>query len=198
MEGKNVKQLILVDAAALNKVAFDIIVNFERMLNRRLPRVDMRKWLFAAACDGNFVHALEPVSVVMLVKNGAAEFANLDFEFLENVPAESIVDCEGYQMSIEMRGYDGDAGHALVEIVENLNEEFPRLNDLVCVPREDISQYTARLLAGMRMVRPTLLTPDMLRGTGFAQEFISCSISYALGITGDDVRDADWSHCHCH
>ena len=61
MDNKNIKRAILVDTAALSEAAFDIIVNFERMLNRRIPDVDIKRWLYAAACDGKFVVSDEEV-----------------------------------------------------------------------------------------------------------------------------------------
>ena len=46
------KHIILVNSEALQQVAFDVTVNMERMLNRRIPDMDICKWLYAAACDG--------------------------------------------------------------------------------------------------------------------------------------------------
>ena len=39
------EHVILVDAEYVDKVAFDMIVNFERMLERRIPQADMAQWL---------------------------------------------------------------------------------------------------------------------------------------------------------
>ena len=39
MNLNQIKHIIIVDTAAFNEVAFDIIVNFERMLNRQIPNV---------------------------------------------------------------------------------------------------------------------------------------------------------------
>ena len=44
--------VILVDAEYVDKVAFDLIVNFERMLGRRIPQADMAQWLECIALDG--------------------------------------------------------------------------------------------------------------------------------------------------
>ena len=46
------KHVILVDADYVDKVAFDLIVNFERMLERRIPQADMARWLECVALDG--------------------------------------------------------------------------------------------------------------------------------------------------
>ena len=44
--------VILVDADYVDKVAFNLIVNFERMLGRRIPQADMARWLECVALDG--------------------------------------------------------------------------------------------------------------------------------------------------
>ena len=51
-EQKWSKNVILVDADYVDKVAFDLIVNFERMLGRRIPQADMARWLECVALDG--------------------------------------------------------------------------------------------------------------------------------------------------
>lgn len=46
------ENIILTDAEYIDKVAFDLIVNFERMLGRRIPPADMARWLDCVALDG--------------------------------------------------------------------------------------------------------------------------------------------------
>lgn len=79
MDNKNIKRAILVDTAALSEAAFDIIVNFERMLNRRIPDVDIKRWLYAAACDGKFVVSDEEVYAVLLKEKAKHSYRNLNF-----------------------------------------------------------------------------------------------------------------------
>ena len=52
---KNTKwceNVILVDADYIDKVAFDLIVNFERMIGRRIPQADTARWIECIALDG--------------------------------------------------------------------------------------------------------------------------------------------------
>ena len=46
------ENVILVDADYVDKVAFDMIVNFERMLGRRIPQADIAQWMEYIALDG--------------------------------------------------------------------------------------------------------------------------------------------------
>lgn len=46
------ENVIIADADYIDRVAFDLIVNFERMLDRRIPAADMSRWAMDIALDG--------------------------------------------------------------------------------------------------------------------------------------------------
>ncbi len=46
------KNVILADGDHIDHVAFDLIVNFERMLERRIPQADLARWIDCVALDG--------------------------------------------------------------------------------------------------------------------------------------------------
>ena len=50
-ETKWSENVILVDADYVDKVAFDLIVNFERMIGRRIPKADFARWIDCVALD---------------------------------------------------------------------------------------------------------------------------------------------------
>ena len=39
------ENIIIVDADYVDKVAFDLIVNFERMIGRHIPHADLAHWI---------------------------------------------------------------------------------------------------------------------------------------------------------
>lgn len=47
-----VKNVIIVDADYVDSVAFNLIVNFERMIGRHIPQADMAQWAECIAMDG--------------------------------------------------------------------------------------------------------------------------------------------------
>ena len=51
-ETKWESNVILVDADYVDKVAFDLTVNFERMIGRRIPQADMAQWPECVALAG--------------------------------------------------------------------------------------------------------------------------------------------------
>lgn len=75
--------VIIVDADFLDHVAFDLIVNFERMIGRRIPQADMAQWAVCAALDGGLRPGTHETQVVMIHDAGSrkmANFAPADYE----------------------------------------------------------------------------------------------------------------------
>ena len=60
------ENVILVDADYIDKVAFDLIVNFERMIGRRIPKADMARWIDCVALDGGVREGDNHVQVVLI------------------------------------------------------------------------------------------------------------------------------------
>ncbi len=188
MNLNQIKHIIIVDTEAFNEVAFDIIVNFERMLNRQIPNVDMGRWLYAAACDGKFPTNSEPINAIFLKKQGEKSFTNLNFNCVSADNTPDFFDIDGLKFYVKFEEYNGSADHALIETIEKVFATYENVENLVCVPGEDIAQYTARILSENSKVNSTVLTQETLRGGGFSQEFLSCSISYALGVTDKEIE----------
>ena len=46
------ENVIIADGDYIDKVAFHLIVNFERMIGRRIPQADMARWIDCVALDG--------------------------------------------------------------------------------------------------------------------------------------------------
>lgn len=68
-EAQNIKwseNIIIVDGDYIDDVAFDLIVNFERMLNRRIPAADFSQWVVNIALDGRLKPGNHETQVVLL------------------------------------------------------------------------------------------------------------------------------------
>src|SRR3712207_2506705 len=70
------KNIILADGDYIDKVAFDLIVNFERMLNRKIPQADLAQWLVNIALDGRLKPGEHEVQVVLLHDKAAEKLEN--------------------------------------------------------------------------------------------------------------------------
>ena len=70
------ENVILVDADYADKVAFDLIVNFERMIGRRIPQADMARWLECVALDGGLREGEHQTQVVLIHSKDKQQMEN--------------------------------------------------------------------------------------------------------------------------
>ena len=61
---------ILIDTAYVDRVVFDLIVNFERMIGRRIPPADLPQWLDCLALDGGLRPGENNIQVFFLHPKG--------------------------------------------------------------------------------------------------------------------------------
>ena len=64
--GKWSENIILVDADYVDRVTFDLIVNFERIIGRRIPPADLARWLDCIALDGGLREGENEVQVILV------------------------------------------------------------------------------------------------------------------------------------
>ena len=60
------ENVIVVDADYVDNVAFNLIVNFERIIGRRIPQADLARWLDCIALDGGVRNGENSLQVVMV------------------------------------------------------------------------------------------------------------------------------------
>ena len=183
--------VIVVDADYVDKVAFDLIVNFERMIGRRIPPADMARWIDCVALDGGVREGANETQVVLIhdKKNGKMDnFAPSDYaselngkafkdnlgEFaLSSYPVESLVGKEDF----------------FVEVLDAVcrRKEVKRL---MVVP-DDGRVYDA-VRQALRFAgddkRITVFAMQPMPGGNFRQEILGYSLMSALGIKADELE----------
>ena len=74
------ENIIIANADFIDRVAFDLTVNFERIIGRRIPRADMAQWVECVAMDaGTGRWRISPLlnTTVSLAKPSADHLENL-------------------------------------------------------------------------------------------------------------------------
>ena len=69
LDTNNIKwseNVIIADADYIDRVAFDLTVNFERMINRRIQPADMAQWAICIALDGGLREGEHETQVVLI------------------------------------------------------------------------------------------------------------------------------------
>ena len=70
------ENVILIDAEYIDNVAFNLIVNFERMLGRRIPQADIAHWLDCIALDGGLREGENNIQVFFIHDKKKKQFDN--------------------------------------------------------------------------------------------------------------------------
>lgn len=207
--------VILVDADYVDKVAFDLTVNFERMIGRRIPQADMARWLECVALDGGLrpqqhnthdtqtiecphdihptpdthnTHPTPQIQVVLLYSH----------DEMRNFRPGRMADLDG-------KAFKSELGEFLISCVRveemvSMDQLFidslqvlgsaAEVNRLVVVPNaeEIYNKVRETLRRADQEKRVTLLAMQPMEGGPFRQEILGYSLMAALGISADEIK----------
>lgn len=185
------ENVIVADADYIDKVAFDLTVNFERMLERRIPRADLARWIDCVALDGGVREGAGETLVVLIHDKRNARLENF-------VPSEHDTELDG-------KAFRDNLGEFVISSlpVENLVSKEDFLDDVltaVCRQKEvrrvmvvpDAERMYDRVRQALRFVdddkRVTVFAMQPMPGGNFRQEILGYSLMSALGIRADELK----------
>ncbi len=190
------ENVILVDADYVDRVAFNLIVNFERMLGRRIPQADFAKWVDCVSLDGGLKPAVEQETLVVLVHaKEKAAMENFQPGRYDELNGKAFKDQLGEfeigAYAIEpMAGGEDYFMDALKLIVEQ-----KAVKRLMVIPNaEDASIYNKVREALKRAddeKRITVFAMEPMPGGNFRQEILGYSLMAALGISSAELTNQD-------
>ena len=198
-EAQNIKwseNIIIVDGDYIDHVAFDIIVNFERMLNRPIPAADFSQWAVNIALDGRLKPGNHETQVVLLHdrKNPKLEnFAPADYEkelngqaFKDSQLGEFIINA--IATGVEVAEKD-DVLLDLLKTILNHGE----VKRIMIVPNAENSHLMSTLRSTLRDVDDelkhiTLFPMQPLEGGNFKQQILGYSLLNAMGISASEIE----------
>ena len=182
------ENVILVDADYVDKVAFDLIVNFERMIGRRIPQADMAKWLECVALDGGLREGEHQTQVVLLHKQPKMENfkpgtpEELDGKAFKGELGEFLISCVQVEDITTMDDLFVDS----MQVLANAGE----VKRLIVVP--DAEHIYNKVREGLRHADDekhiTVLAMQPMQGGNFRQEILGYSLMAALGIRSEELN----------
>lgn len=183
--------VVLVDAEFLDSVVFDLIVNFERMINRRIPPADLCHWLDCIALDGGLHPGDNKVQAVFLYEKAKRCLENMKpSSFADELDGKAFQDNLGEFALLSFPVED------LVSADDFFVQSFEALLEAKDVKRllavGNMSAYGERLkklcaeAAGEKDV--TLFVMEPATGRGFSQEILGYSLMSALGIRSEELE----------
>lgn len=183
--------LILVDADYIDSVAFDITVNFERVLGRRIPPADLCRWLDCIALDGGLLPGDNSLSVVFLRSakmNALSNFTPGDFAaelngraFRDNLGEFALSAFPVEETLVTKAGF----------FVDVLNDSLAAAEVERIMVVADMAAYGAdvkRACAAAKGKDVTLFGMEPLSGRGFSSEILGYSLMSALGIRAEELE----------
>ncbi len=185
--------VILVDADYVDKVAFNLIVNFERMIGRRIPQADFAKWIDCVALDGGIREGEQETQVILLhdkQKNAMDNFTPGNFK--EELNGKAFKDHLG---EFVINAYP-------VEDIVGGEQQFIGTLQMVCtqkevkrvmvIPNAEDPNIYNKVREALRKTdddkRITVFAMQPMPGGNFQQEILGYSLMAALGIRSDEIN----------
>ena len=187
------ENVILVDADYVDKVAFNLIVNFERMLGRRIPQADFARWIDCVALDGGIREGEQETQVVLLHSAQKQQMENFVPGKFEDLSSKAFKDHLGEFL---INAYP-------IEDIIGGEQQFCDMLQLVCGQKDvkriiiipDLEQGTIynKVRAILRQVddekRITLLDMQSMGNWNFREDYLGYSLLAALGISSDEINN---------
>ena len=189
------ENVIIADADYVDRVAFDLIVNFERMLDRRIPAADMSRWAMDIALDGGLREGDHETQIVLLHDKGKGKLQNF-------APADYGKELNGKAFRDERLGEfivntiaagDGtnDKDGIIMDILGIIlgHKEVRRI---MIVPDSEQTNIWQTLTTTLNRVDDeekhiTLFAMQPMPGGNFRQQILGYSLMNAMGITQKEI-----------
>ena len=185
------ENVIIADGDYVDRVAFNLIVNFERMIGRRIPNADMARWLDCIALDGGLREGAGSVQAIFIHSEGKAALDNF-------TPGN-------YSDALDGKAFRDHLGEFLISAVEakapaDPARLFVESAQLVCAAPEvkrvmlipDADRHYDELRHALRRVADdkcvTVFAMEPMPGGNFRQEILGYSLMSALGIRADEIK----------
>ena len=188
------ENVILVDADYVDRVAFNLIVNFERMIGRRIPPADLARWIDCVALDGGLRPGGHETLVVLIHSKGKRRLDNF-------VPADFRGDLDGKAFNDHLGEFlisaypieqVADGADFFVEALRLVAGQ-KEVRRLMVIPNAEDAIIYNKVKEALRQAddgeqRVTLFTMQPVAGGSYRQEILGYSLMSALGVRADELQ----------
>ena len=186
------ENVMLVDADYVDKVAFNLIVNFERMLGRRIPQADIARWIDCVALDGGIREGEHETQVVLIHQKGKQGLENFAPSTYEELDGKAFKDHLG-EFAINAYPIEPIAGEDFFTEVLELVTAQKEVKRVMVIPNLEEDTIYNKVREALRQVddeekRVTLFAMQPLPGGRYRQEILGYSLMAALGIRSEEIK----------
>lgn len=185
------ENVIIADGDYIDKVAFNLIVNFERMIGRRIPKADTARWIDCIALDGGLREGCNNTQVVLVHEHRHKSLDNFtpgDYDseldgkaFKDNLgeftisaisPEDMVTSEELFIDALSIVSSQKDVKRIMV--VPDAEHIYNKVKDTLRYADDD--------------KRITVFAMQPMAGGNFRQEILGYSLMSALGIKADEIK----------
>ena len=197
-DSQNIKMsenVIIVDADYIDDVAFNLTLNFERMLDRRIPAADFSQWIVNIALDGRMKPGNHETQVVVLHDKGKRQLDNyvpsslgqeLDKQAFKDETLGEFIN------TIATGGKVTEKDEVMLDFLK-IVLSHKEVSRIMIVPNAEDGNIYNLLRNALRDVddeekHVTLFAMQPMEGGNFKQQILGYSIINAMGITADEIE----------
>ena len=201
------ENVILVDADYVDKVAFNLTVNFERMIGRRIPKADMAKWIVCVALDGGVRPPKDALGskeqgagsktqstlVVLVHKKEKTAMENIEPGVYEELNGKAFKDQLG-EFEIGAYAIEPIPGGEdyLIDALKLVTGQ-KEVKRVIVIPDAENDYIYNKVREALNRVdddekRMTVLAMQPMPGGNFKQEILGYSLMAALGISSEELK----------
>jgi len=184
------ENVILIDIDYADHMVFELSVQLERILERRMKKINMAQWVDYLALDGGLRPGNNHVQVLLIYSGAKAMLQNFEPNDLKcKLNGHAFADHLGEFCfaSFPVEQEVVTRGKLYVQSVEMLLSS-EKVKRLILVP--DVDEYGTELkkvLVDGKMKEVTLLVVNPLTGIRCEQEVLTYSLMAGLGVKGNEL-----------
>lgn len=185
------ENVIIADANFVDRVAFDLTVNFERMLERRIPKADIARWTECIALDGGLRAGEHQTMVILVHDKSVTELENF-------APGKLDEELNGmaFKGNLGEFCFSTPNGEDYVDkdelFLDTLSTVLQQegVKRVMVIPDESILNKVREVIRKMDYNEKfiTLFAMSPQTGRNFQQEILGYSLMAALGIKGEEIE----------
>ena len=188
------ENVILVDADYVDKVAFSLIVNFERMIGRRIPQADFAKWIDCIALDGGIREGEHETQVVLIHQKNKTQMENFTpGNYTEELNGKAFKDHLG-EFIINAYPLEEIAGGEdyLIDALQMVADQ-KEVKRIMVIPNAEEAHIYNKVREALNRLddddkRITVFAMQPMPGGNFRQEILGYSLMAALGIRSEEIK----------
>ena len=188
------ENVILADADYIDKVAFHLIVNFERMLGRQIPKANIALWADCVALDGGLREGDNQTQVVLIHSKDKLRLDNFS-------PSNFVEEFTNKAFQDHLGEFIFDSYHAEEDLV-NLSDFFvdalqvittqKEVKRIMVIPNAEDDYIYNKVREALNRLdndqRITVFAMQPMPGGNFRQEILGYSLMAALGIRSEEIN----------